>query len=354
MSVALEVHQQALAARRTLRTSEHTLAKILARVQAEKLHRDLGYASVMDYAVHALDLTTSKADGLLRLGRSLSGLPILDRAWAAGEIAWTKAREMLRILTPDNEAAWVERANTVTSRQLEADVDATLMGGEPPSAVEASKAPARKRITFTVDTADAEVIRTVLQWARAQLGEDRDEVDDGELLAGLLQRVMHDVPNETAPTAERYRVVVQRCPECGRTDAPECELTDAQVGEACCDAEVVELRAGPHRGHLTHAIPPAVRRIVLHRDGYACRVPGCTNRLYLDLHHVEHRARGGRHTEGNLVTVCTVHHGLAHDGRLGVERSGEGFLFTFSSGRTAWTPLERPRADGRLHVEATV
>ena len=100
------------------------------------------------------------------------------------------------------------------------------------------------------------------------------------------------------------------------------------------------MREGPTRGHLTHTIPPATRRAVLHRDRYECQVPGCTNGLYIEVHHVESRAFGGRHDEDNLVTVCSIHHDLVHDGRLGIERrKGGGFVFTFPSGRVVERPL---------------
>lgn len=353
MSVAVDVHNQALEACKNLSVCEHALAKILARVHAEKLHRELGYANVLDYAVQGLKLGASKAEGLLRLGRALHRLPELDRAWAEGRVAWTKAREMLRILTPENEAAWIAHAQTVSSRDLERDVDATRSGEPPPQASDPAKEPVRRRLTFTFDAADAEIVRTVLQWARAQLGDDRDEVGDGEILASLMQRVMHDAPKEIAPTGERFRVVVRQCPDCGRTEGQDAPVTDAQIGQAACDSERIELREGPKQGHLTHAVPPAMRRFVFHRDGGRCRVPGCSSRLYIDLHHVEGRERG--HDPATLLSVCTIHHGMIHDGRIVVERSGDGFLFTFPGDRKVWTPRE-PRGrsgDRTAEVSAT-
>ena len=267
-------------------------------------------------------------------------LPVLAGAWAAGDLDWTKARDMLAVLTPDNEAAWVERAKNVTSRQLDADLRATLMGQPPPSHVEPPKAPARTRLVYEVDTVGAELIRAVLQHARSTLGTDRDDVGDGEILVELLRRLMHDLPTGTAPSAERFKIVVQHCPDCGDTSGLNAELTDTTVLTSQCDAEIVEMREGPTRGHLTHNIPPAIRRAVLHRDRGECQVPGCTNCLYIEVHHVESRAFGGRHDEANLVTLCTTHHDLVHDGRLGIERrNGGGFVFTFPSGRVVERPL---------------
>lgn len=63
-------------------------------------------------------------------------------------------------------------------------------------------------------------------------------------------------------------------------------------------------------------IPPAVRRAVLQRDERRCRVPGCRNATFLDLHHLRPRSEGGSHTPENLVTVCSAHHRALHRGEL--------------------------------------
>jgi hypothetical protein len=47
-----------------------------------------------------------------------------------------------------------------------------------------------------------------------------------------------------------------------------------------------------------------LRRAVLLRDQHRCQVPGCNNVTWLDIHHVELRSEGGRHTMENLICVC--------------------------------------------------
>ena len=72
-----------------------------------------------------------------------------------------------------------------------------------------------------------------------------------------------------------------------------------------------------HRGaRAKQDIPPALRRAVLRRDERRCRVPGCRNATFLDLHHLHPRARGGRHSADNLVTLCSAHHRALHRGEL--------------------------------------
>ena len=99
---------------------------------------------------------------------------------------------------------------------------------------------------------------------------------------------------------------------------------------------------GPERGHVSRTIPPATRRAVLHRDGRRCQIPGCANWIWLDLHHVVPRGRGGPNRESNIVCVCNAHHDLIHKRRLAVELDGIGFRFVFPNGRTLRPEVRSP------------
>jgi hypothetical protein len=67
------------------------------------------------------------------------------------------------------------------------------------------------------------------------------------------------------------------------------------------------------------SIPPALRRAVVARDQRRCRVPGCRNSVYLDVHHIGLRCEGGPNEAENLITVCGAHHRAAHRGKLAIE-----------------------------------
>jgi len=69
-----------------------------------------------------------------------------------------------------------------------------------------------------------------------------------------------------------------------------------------------------------------LRRAVLLRDQHHCQVPGCNNVTWLDVHHVQLRSEGGRHTMENLICVCSVHHRAAHRGKITIDRNDAGAL----------------------------
>lgn len=85
-------------------------------------------------------------------------------------------------------------------------------------------------------------------------------------------------------------------------------------------------------------LPAAVARAVTLRDHH-CVFPGCTRRLYLDIHHIHWRSHGGRHSVDNCAALCRHHHRLIHEGGYTmVNRTGGGHQFYRPDG----TPLTNP------------
>ncbi len=333
---ALEVHGKLQLVVEASRAADAHIARLLRVMFLDGLFHDLGYASMVAYG-ESLQLSPRKTRDLLRIAAHLDELPVLADAFERGDIAWTKARELVRVAIPETEAAWVEHAAHLTSRELERHVADGSPGALPPKV--APKDPPRRRLVVQMHSVDAQLIEDALTWVMAQAGLEAEEMDRGAALTALVRRGMAAAEKTEAPTAERYRVVVEHCPECRGNEGLEVEVNETIVAEACCDAEVVELRPGETQGHLSRTIPPAVRRTVLHRDRLACRVPGCGGRMWLDLHHVKPYAQGGGHTPENLVTLCSCHHRLLHEGLLAVTLVGGMLLVEHASGRKTWTPL---------------
>ena len=72
-------------------------------------------------------------------------------------------------------------------------------------------------------------------------------------------------------------------------------------------------------------IPDPVRVKVLERDNFCCRCCGWSlakanaadrYRTLLELHHIEHHAKGGANTVENLITLCNICHDEVHRGNI--------------------------------------
>jgi hypothetical protein len=90
-----------------------------------------------------------------------------------------------------------------------------------------------------------------------------------------------------------------------------------------CDAGVVEVVEDEYGvplsvGRKRRTIAGALKR-ALHKRDTACTFPGCTNRLFLEGHHIRHWADGGETSLMNTSLLCSSHHRYVHEYRHTIE-----------------------------------
>jgi hypothetical protein len=367
-----DLHTALRSARQGHQRAEYVLATLLFELETSRRFEERGHACVSDYAFVELDLPIRQTRDLIAIAKRLHRLPALAEAFQNGRLGYTKAREVVRVATPETDAAWTQRACESTSRTLERQVAAASLGSPPPEGPALTPGPARVTLRFEMSAASADVLRFVLARLRLE-GGFGDDVDNGLLLAEMARRIAHDLDLNAAarndanaapaPTAERFRVSIHRCPDCENAHVGDpqarhhVDATDAACAE--CDAEVLDETAP--RLRLTHTIPPATRRRVFERDGHRCAVPYCRNRLWLDLHHIRPRHAGGDHRAANLVSLCGTHHQMLHRHMLFiVADEAEGRVqFVLPTGevvgdRRLDTPTLRQTAAGLEHAIAAL
>jgi len=116
---ARETHEGLKRALAVFQRAEKNVVLFFAEVLKRKLYRELGYSSIHQYAREALGFASCRTSQFLRLVESLEELPGLKSSVAAGEIPWTKAREVARVATPATEAQWIEEAKRSPRKELE-------------------------------------------------------------------------------------------------------------------------------------------------------------------------------------------------------------------------------------------
>jgi 5-methylcytosine-specific restriction endonuclease McrA len=81
---------------------------------------------------------------------------------------------------------------------------------------------------------------------------------------------------------------------------------------------------------VTRTIPAHIRNLVRHRDRH-CRFPGCRQPAAVcEVHHVHHKAHGGKTSLTNCVLLCRYHHQIA------VHRQGWTLVLNADGTTTAW------------------
>jgi hypothetical protein len=83
---------------------------------------------------------------------------------------------------------------------------------------------------------------------------------------------------------------------------------DAGVVDVVEDEQGTPLSVGRRRRTISGALKRA-----LHKRDRSCTYPGCTNRLFLEGHHIQHWADGGETSLSNALLVCSFHHRYVHE-----------------------------------------
>jgi hypothetical protein len=272
--------------RRAVRLEQRLHAEmgpLLQELASRRLHRLYDCPSLDAFAREWLGMSPRKAQALLRLERACLLCPGLRDAYRTGRLSWAKAQVLAPLAFLEDtgpwRAAWVARAERVSVRRLEEDVDRAIVSRSyDPEAAAIEPPPDPQtgaREPHTV--ARAPDARTPLPTQRLTLHLPLD-------VARLFRAVL--------ATARRR---LERL-----TGAP-ASIEDAF--EAMLDHALVswEYPQSPHR-----KLPREYR--VYARDGWRCTIPGCTSYRNLHDHHIVYRSRGGDDDLANRTTMCAAHH----------------------------------------------
>jgi hypothetical protein len=90
-----------------------------------------------------------------------------------------------------------------------------------------------------------------------------------------------------------------------------------------CDSGVVDVIVDDHGvplsvGRKRRTMSGQLKRALLERDK-TCTFPGCTNRLFLEAHHIKHWADGGETSLRNGCLLCSTHHHYVHEYKYTIE-----------------------------------
>ncbi len=110
----------------------------------------------------------------------------------------------------------------------------------------------------------------------------------------------------------------------------------------CCDAArvlMVENAEGDPLsvGRQSRAVPWHIRKALEQRDG-GCTFPGCSERRYVDAHHIRHWVDGGETSLANCTLLCRHHHRLVHEAGYACERVDDRIVFRGPDGRELTVP----------------
>jgi len=366
------------------------LGRGLLAVEELGLDYEWGFSSSIHYAVVRLGVDRREACEARRVANKLLALPRLTAAAEAGTIGWGHLREIVRKASLETEGFWLEQALKLTCPQLERLIARTPVGGYPGDDPDLVTQAEYSEIRMKLNPEQAVILQRAVRAASLKLGRpvcplfvltrlcarylaEEDDISVDQVLKEAAEQVAAEVQAKDREVSRARQEVPEPEPEPkplfedgpGRvvartpTEALVCEeqappWAVASAREQACPTDeslemVVASRVPYWRGTDleqrltfntdTRQCTPAQRRMLLRRDGYHCSTPGCSNHLWLHVHHVVFYYLGGPTVPLNLCVVCSKCHKNIHEGRLVVKGSAPDELnFTDRWGK----PLVRP------------
>jgi 5-methylcytosine-specific restriction endonuclease McrA len=306
---AQKAHQKLATLLEKMRKYEHSALLIFSEIMHRKLYEELGYSSMLNYAMGALEFCQSKAYYYINMSNKLEVLPETKNAVAKGEIEWTKVKEVARVATPETEVQWLAEAKKSSRREFiektkQARQIAINESSQQPDLIEVPALPkAEPKISksFSFSVEQMERFNVLIE----KLCKNGETGTNEELLLKALELITSEnsIRMESAPSTQ---IVIRHCPECGKAETGAGEISQNDLEKAYCDANILE------NGRNRATIRPSVRREVMSRDNHKCQGQGCTSKRYLEVHHKIPRAMGGSNDESNLITLCSACHRLVH------------------------------------------
>ena len=279
----------------------------LAELDARRLYLARGCSSLFTYCAQVLHLSEHAAYGRIEAARAARRFPVILELLNDASINLTTIGLLAHHLTQENHQAVLEAARHKTKREIELLVASLHPRPDVPSSVRklpvASRPPhvsdsvaivpsgAQNSIVDATPMPRAVVTPLAPERFRVQFTVSRDTYDKLRRAQDLLR---HRIPNGD-PAAVFDRALT---------------LLIAETERAALAATDRPRARHPTSKHSRH-VPAAVKREVWKRDEGRCAFIGaegrCSERGFLEIHHVVPYAEGGEMTIENLQLRCRAH-----------------------------------------------
>jgi Domain of unknown function (DUF222) len=283
------------------------------------------------------DLSPATAREKVRVAHALKHLPAVSVAFSTGELSYSKVRSLTRVANAGNEEALVAFGLRSTASHV-AEYCRELRMGRPDSGDMAERAFANRSlrihrdagrgmlsVTVELPLDTGELLEKALDKARddeclkiPELVDTAWSTRQADAFVTLLKEYLAGTATKSRSSSDQYLVNIHvdqsaLAGEVGRASVPL-----ETVKRLCCDGRAVvltETAAGEPLsiGRQSRVIPKGIERAVRARDRHTCRFPGCRNKRFVDIHHIEHWADGGETAVDTLLLLCSKHHTLVHE-----------------------------------------
>lgn len=276
----LKVHNQAVSCAAKLASAYRDLLEVLIEIDANQFYFQLEKPDLYTYCIESLLLPNHTAYDFVNVIRTSREVPELAQAILSGRTTVSKARRVCSVINQRNQKEWI---NLVCECPLRTIKKAVAIAN-PRAAVEESITYVSGEILelkFAVSEEWAELLRDT----KDLMSQKKSRAVSTEEALFILM-VEFKEKNDPVKRALKARLRAERKPT--RETAQRSRYRPASVEHE------IELRDGQQCGYV---------------DQNGVR---CSQKRWLQKHHIVAFSRGGRHATDNLETLCTGHHRMKH------------------------------------------
>ncbi len=329
------------------------LVRLTERVLSEHVWEESGCRTAAHWLAWQAGTAASTARKILAVAERAASRPVLMAAFDAGELSLDQMA--LAVKAPaytDAEMCGFARNATVTQlsmvvRRYGFEPDP----GDPPADTAAAPDAVTSEVSLWVDDAGTGHVKATLDPDRFRvfetaMREARDalfhtghpNVTWTDAIVEIAERSLDTVTERSRRDRFRVNMYIHGTTDRSVTFADNWRVPDALRDLYLCDGSVTPIYVVDgvpvNVGRAQPIVPDRTRRLVEHRD-LGCRVPGCTQTRWVQVHHVIHRADHGDTDTWNLICLCPTHHRMHHRNQLGI--TGNADLAPGSRGAVVFT-----------------
>jgi hypothetical protein len=303
------------------------VAHLAALDSRPSVYAGKGFGSLFSYCTQALRLSEDATCNRIQAARVCRRFPAILESLGSGDLSLTSVRMLGPHLTAENHESVLTRARGRSRRDIEALVAELAPRPDVPSSVRKLPAPATAAATTPLPALQADAIATSAQpgslVAVPPLVAPRHPII--EATAPQRYRVQFTIGEESHDKLRRLQTLLRReIPDGDPAAIVDRALTlllekveKTKLGAAAKPRPSRPIRSGTDSQTGAPAVdsrdvPSGVKRAVVRRDGDQCAFVSkdgqrCTERTFLEFHHVQAYAHGGPATVENISLRCRRH-----------------------------------------------
>lgn len=315
------------------RATSLELVRTLMEFDGRQLYLREGYASLFSYCTQILGLEDGAAYNRIEVARLARRCPVVLEALAAGEVTLSSLRVLAPHVTVDNVEALLAAARGRSRREVEAQVALLRSRSASPAPTRIVAVPPARHAPAAVSgpldcTACSALPEGAVAGEHTGAAPASPSTENGVTTTATPETSHVDYRLHVTISADTY-AALQRAQALLRHAIPSGDaalvlrralslLVDHLERRRIAATDHPRKSRHPAPSPSSRRLPAAVRRAVWRRDGGRCAFVGrkgrCTERAWLEFHHVQPFARGGAATVNNIELRCRAHN--AHEASL--------------------------------------